>query len=338
VSNRLLVPQLNPNDPEVELSQWHKKNGERVKKGDLLCDFTSSKAVYQHESSAEGFLAQAAPRGSRLKAGALLGILCATEKEALATNASQESAGSGGIARPVFSLAALAGLKELGLKESDFSGHEFVTEKMVTARAGKANLSATSLAKEKEIEALTQANTKAIRSSLSVQLEAKGMLAKLDKIEITREAHVARCVARALKTHPRFLLRFGEVNPEPAVDIGFALDLGAGVRLLKASNADSWTSEKWMEQITDWSLRLMRNEIRLEELDSGRFTITDLSSLGILFFEPLLVGSQSAILGVGGDLEAATPLLTFTLAFDHRVHDGRQAAMFLTDLKKVLIS
>lgn len=339
VSNKLLVPQLNPNDPEVELSQWHKKNGERVRKGDLLCDFTSSKAVYQHESSGEGFLAHAAPRGARLKAGALLGLLCATEKEALSAKvAALPPDGVKSHSGPVFSHSAKAKLRELGLNESDFAGHEFVTEKMVAAGSGRSEGSQASLAKEKEIEALADGYRNALRSSLSVQVEAKGMLARLDKKEITREGHVAHSVAQTLKKHPRFLLRSGEENSSPPVDLSYALDLGNGVRLLKAMGADSWTSEKWMEQITDWSLRLMRNEITHEELGIARFTITDLSSLGVLFFEPLLVGNQSAILGVGGDFEATVPVLTLTLAFDHRVHNGRQAAEFLRDLKAAVLS
>jgi pyruvate/2-oxoglutarate dehydrogenase complex dihydrolipoamide acyltransferase (E2) component len=83
---------------------------------------------------------------------------------------------------------------------------------------------------------------------------------------------------------------------------------------------------------------LARNEIKPEEIGTGRFTITDLSSQGILFFEPLLVARQSAILGIGGDFDISKPVLSLTLAFDHRVHDGRQVSEFLKKLKARLLT
>ena len=332
MSEKLFVPQLNPNDADVELTHWYRKHGEAVKKGELLCDFTTSKAVYQHESPGSGFLAIVAPEKKRLKTGALLALLCATEKEA--REASAGHAESGGGKAPVFSNAAKARLASLGLKESDFAGHEFVTEKMVAERASGGKPGGISLAKEREIDLLRGAQHSALRSSLSVQLDWAAPQASLDRKELNREGYLAWCVSQALAEHPRFLLGYGEEG-RPPVTIAYALDLGAGVKPLLAKDCAGWAAERWAEQITDWSLRLMRNEVRAEELHDGNggFTITDLSSQGVLFFEPLLVGNQSAILGIGGDLEARNPLLTFTLAFDHRVHDGRTAAAFLKALK-----
>lgn len=334
MSEKLLVPQLNPNDTEVELTQWHRQHGEAVKKGDHLCDLTTSKAVYEHESPANGFLAIMAPEKSRLRTGSLMAMICATEREA------KEAAGKAGedseLKAPVFSNAAKAKLAELGLKESAFAGHEFVTEKMVAEGGGRK--SGVSLAKEHEIMMLSAAHNHSLRSSLSVQVDAGETQARLDKKKLTREGFLAHCVAQTLKQHPKFLLRTGYGEGSAPFTIAYALDLGSGIRPMLAAAADSWSPEKWAQQIADWSLRLMRNEIKAHELHDGNggFTITDLSSQGILFFEPLLVGNQSAILGIGGDLEARNPLLTFTLAFDHRVHDGRTGAAFLKTLKALV--
>lgn len=339
MSEKLLVPQLNPNDSEVELTHWYVKHGQAVKKGDLLCDFTTSKAVVQHESPGNGFVAIVAPAMKRLRAGTLMALLCATEKEAKEAKAKVTE----GIETkaPVFSNSAKAKLVELGFKESDFHGQEFVTEKMVTEKSAGTKAGGRSLAKDHEIMMLQVANHQALRSSLSIQLDAAELQKRLDKKELNREGYLAWCVCQALREHPRFLLSFGqEEKKNLPMTIAYALDMGAGVRPLLAKDAGGWSAEKWAEQIVDWSLRLMRNEIKLEELHDGQggFTITDLSSQGILFFEPLLVGSQSAILAIGGDFEAKNPLLTFTLAFDHRVHDGRTGAAFLKTLKKQVLA
>jgi pyruvate/2-oxoglutarate dehydrogenase complex dihydrolipoamide acyltransferase (E2) component len=337
MSEKLLVPQLNPNDSEVELTHWYVKHGQAVKKGDLLCDFTTSKAGVQHESPGNGFVAIMAPAMKRLRAGTLMALLCATEKEAKEATAKVTEGRE--TKAPVFSNSAKAKLAELGLKESDFQGHEFVTEKMVTEKPVGTKAGGRSLAKDHEIMMLQVANNSALRSSLSVQLDAAELQKRLDKKELNREGYLAWCVCQALREHPRFLTCFGQEEKNPAMHIAYALDMGAGVRPMLAKDAGGWSAEKWAEQIVDWSLRLMRSEIKLEELHEGNggFTITDLSSQGILFFEPLLVGTQSAILGIGGDLDAKNPMLTFTLAFDHRVHDGRTGAAFLKTLKKAAL-
>lgn len=209
---------------------------------------------------------------------------------------------------------------------------------MVTERSAGAESPGRSLAKDQEIMML-QAAHQALRSSLSVQLGAADLQKRLDRKELNREGYLAWCVCQALREHPRFLTRYGHDDSKAPLNIAYALDMGAGVRPMLAKDAGGWTAEKWAEQIVDWSLRLMRNEVKLEELHDGNggFTITDLSSQGVLFFEPLLVGSQSAILGIGGDLEASDPLITFTLAFDHRVHDGRTAAALLKTLKAIAL-
>lgn len=81
-----------------------------------------------------------------------------------------------------------------------------------------------------------------------------------------------------------------------------------------------------------------------EELQGGTFTVTNLGSLGIETFTPILNAPEVAILGVGGiqyrphpDQPAPpVPHLLFSLTFDHRVLDGAAGARFLRRLAEVL--
>jgi pyruvate/2-oxoglutarate dehydrogenase complex dihydrolipoamide acyltransferase (E2) component len=325
---KLLVPRLNPNDNELELSLWLKGDGDAVKAGEPVCEFTSSKAACSFEAPAAGFLRREAGQGARLAPGTPFASLCATDAEALAPPAAGGPAM--GSAAPVFSRKALEKLRELGLREGDFSG--FVTEKMVLARRGG---SALPLLKEKEIEALTPAYREALRGSLTVRIPLGALLAKADSEAVPPQACFACAAARALGAHRRFLLAFGEAG-EPAVDLGYAVDVGTGLRLFLARGADAWNASTWAERIADWGMRLLRHEVKPEELGTGLFSVTDLSGQGVTTFEPLLVGRQSAILGFGGELDGPAPEAYATLAFDHRVHDGRQGAVFLRDLKERL--
>ena len=69
-------------------------------------------------------------------------------------------------------------------------------------------------------------------------------------------------------------------------------------------------------------------------MSDATFTITDLSSFGVSGFQPRIGDRQAAILGIGAG--ASPGALTLTLVFDHRVANGRLAAMFLADLRDAL--
>jgi pyruvate dehydrogenase E2 component (dihydrolipoamide acetyltransferase) len=84
-----------------------------------------------------------------------------------------------------------------------------------------------------------------------------------------------------------------------------------------------------------------------EQLQGGTFTITNLGSLGIDAFTPILNLPQCAILGVGGirrepvvvgDEVVIRELFTLSLTFDHRVVDGAPAARFLQTLRAFIES
>ena len=84
----------------------------------------------------------------------------------------------------------------------------------------------------------------------------------------------------------------------------------------------------------------------IEDVSNRTFTITNLGMFGIESFKPILNPGQSAILAVGmiKDTPVAgesgqvvlRPMMSLTLACDHRVVDGTYGAKFLLDLKEIL--
>jgi pyruvate dehydrogenase E2 component (dihydrolipoamide acetyltransferase) len=83
----------------------------------------------------------------------------------------------------------------------------------------------------------------------------------------------------------------------------------------------------------------------VEDLSGGSFTVTNLGSLGIESFTPILNAPQVAILGIGNinlkpvdrDGEVAfVPHLSLSLTIDHQVVDGAPAARFLQALSRNL--
>ena len=78
------------------------------------------------------------------------------------------------------------------------------------------------------------------------------------------------------------------------------------------------------------------DELPLASLAGGTFTITDLSTEGVVSFHPLINQGQAAILGVGAEYAAGEPGSRFSnliLAFDHQLAEGRTAARMLCELR-----
>lgn len=307
----VLVPLINPNDPVAQVTHWYVRHGDPIQSGQALCDVTSTKITLTIDAPASGIAVRAFDVGARVRAGELLGVVADSQSEGeQAVRERRETAAPTG---PSFTRRARALLAEKGLAPEAFAGRDFVTE----ADVMRTFKSAATLRKDAEVAVLEQAQRHALRSSVTVR--AAGL--KIDDRPYAMAALWACATARELTESPQFC--------SGKVDIGYAIDTGDGLRQFLASDCADWTREKWHETLANWSLKSMRNEIQAAELGRGTFALSDLTSFGVYQFEPLLVGFQSAILGIGGDAEAGDMIYSLTLSFDHRRHNGREAAEFL---------
>ena len=83
----------------------------------------------------------------------------------------------------------------------------------------------------------------------------------------------------------------------------------------------------------------------LDDLQGGTFTITNGGTFGSLLSTPIVNPPQSAILGMhtikeraiveNGQVIAA-PMMYVALSYDHRIIDGKDAVLFLVDIKNQL--
>ena len=77
------------------------------------------------------------------------------------------------------------------------------------------------------------------------------------------------------------------------------------------------------------------------DLKGGSFSVSNLGSVGVEFFTPIINYPESAILGVGRVMEKPLvrsgkieirKILPLSLTYDHSIVDGAQAARFMKDL------
>jgi pyruvate dehydrogenase E2 component (dihydrolipoamide acetyltransferase) len=155
---------------------------------------------------------------------------------------------------------------------------------------------------------------------------------------------LTRLVASALVRHPPVNANFvdGRLHRFAAANVGLAVAAPSGLIVPVIRDADRKSVQQIAADRADLVSRARDGKLKLDDLEGGTFTISNLGMYGIEQFIAVLNPPQVAILAVGsiedrataidGDL-AILPALTMTLTCDHRAIDGSEGAEFLATVK-----
>jgi 2-oxoglutarate dehydrogenase E2 component (dihydrolipoamide succinyltransferase) len=97
--------------------------------------------------------------------------------------------------------------------------------------------------------------------------------------------------------------------------------------------------------IANYAKAAREGGLKLEDLQGGTFTITNGGTFGSLMSTPIVNPPQSAILGMHAIKErpiaengqvVIAPMMFIALSYDHRIIDGKDAVLFLVDIKNQL--
>jgi pyruvate dehydrogenase E2 component (dihydrolipoamide acetyltransferase) len=120
--------------------------------------------------------------------------------------------------------------------------------------------------------------------------------------------------------------------------VGMAVALEEGLIVPVIHSASSKSLKQIAAESRDLAERARGNQLKLEDVSGGTFTVTNLGTWGVDVFTPILNLGETGILGVGRIIEKPAvyrgeitrrSMLTLSLTFDHRVIDGAPAAGFL---------
>ena len=129
------------------------------------------------------------------------------------------------------------------------------------------------------------------------------------------------------------------------VHLGFAVDSPRGLMVPIIHNAHLLSLEEISQEARRLSTACQEDTILPDELNGGTFTVTNLGTMGIESFTPILNIPQVAILGVCSislkpimkeDKIQFIPHIGLSLTFNHRAVDGAPAAKFLQELNTVI--
>jgi 2-oxoglutarate dehydrogenase E2 component (dihydrolipoamide succinyltransferase) len=127
------------------------------------------------------------------------------------------------------------------------------------------------------------------------------------------------------------------------ISIAVSTEKGLVTPVLRDAQAKSFAE---IEQgIIDYAKKARDGKLGLDDLQGGTFTITNGGTFGSLLSTPIVNPPQSAILGMhtikerpiveNGQIIAA-PMMYIALSYDHRIIDGKDAVLFLVDIKNQL--
>jgi len=177
-------------------------------------------------------------------------------------------------------------------------------------------------------------NLEKLRKKYAKRVEAQGG-------KLTMTAILAKVVAAGLQKFPIFNSSLDSANNEILLkkyyNIGIAVDTERGLLVPVLRDADTKNITEIAVELNEIAERARTGKGRLDEMQGSCFTISNLGGIGGVGFTPIVNPPEVAIMGVSrasvepvfvdGEFRPRT-IMPFSIAYDHRVIDGADAAKF----------
>jgi pyruvate/2-oxoglutarate dehydrogenase complex dihydrolipoamide acyltransferase (E2) component len=386
------VPLLAVNDTSLTVVEIGFANGQKVRKGDNLMVFETSKTTYDVAAETEGYVQYLCRIDEDYEVNETVAKIFSEAGEAeelpIANKEHKKEENTAGFSTPVaatiwkgeplFSIDALRLIESSGCSKAIFAGRAFVSRGDVEEALGlktkpetivsgtgrgtgtksfspqksrsvlpvdetKVIVEKLSSNKKREIEYLSEVQSTGLTSTINILLETEGIFTHINpSLKYLKDSLLPVIIyecGRLLRKYPMLNAYYtGEsVALYREVNIGFAIDIEKGLKVLKLAGTDKKGIGEIEEEIMRLSNNYIDDRLRFEDLTDITFAITDLSSEGVAFFRPLINMMNSAILGVSA-IDQKLNRCTLSLSFDHRVTEGKTVALFLGELKARMAS
>lgn len=157
---------------------------------------------------------------------------------------------------------------------------------------------------------------------------------------------VMYAVVKTLKNHPDInanMIGEDTLRKFDGVHLGMAVDTPRGLVVPTIFDADKKSLKELSDEAKKLAAMAQSGSISPDLLQGGTFTVSNLGSLGVEMFTPIINPPQVAILGVCGITTRARdgksgietyPAMGLSLTYDHRAVDGAPASRFARDVAK----
>ncbi|MBK6728076.1 MAG: 2-oxoglutarate dehydrogenase complex dihydrolipoyllysine-residue succinyltransferase [Xanthomonadales bacterium] len=194
------------------------------------------------------------------------------------------------------------------------------------------------------LTSFNEINLKAVSDLRKTHQEA---FEKTHGIKLGFMSFFVKAAAEALKRHPivNASVDGNDVIYHGYSDISIAVATDKGLVTPVLRDAETMGFADIEKAIAGYAKKAREGGLALEDLQGGTFTITNGGTFGSLFSTPSVNPPQSAILGMHAIKEraivengavVASPMMYVALSYDHRIIDGKDAVLFLVDIKNQL--
>lgn len=204
--------------------------------------------------------------------------------------------------------------------------------------------------------AMARSNREIPHYYLSTQIDMSKALRWLEQLNQQRSienrilpaALLLKAVAQGLVQIPELngFWADDQLKVSRAIHLGVAISLRRGGLMIPAIlSAQQKSVGEMMAALADLIARARAGRLRSSEITEGTITVTNLGDLGVETVYGVIYPPQVALVGFGKIIErpwaeqgmlGVRPVLTATLAADHRATDGHRGAQFLQALDRLL--
>ncbi|HVV95777.1 MAG TPA: 2-oxoglutarate dehydrogenase complex dihydrolipoyllysine-residue succinyltransferase [Rhodanobacteraceae bacterium] len=197
------------------------------------------------------------------------------------------------------------------------------------------------------IAMLTSFNEINLAKVVALRKELGESFEKTNGIKLGFMSFFVKAACEALKRHPivNASVDGNDIIYHGYQDISVAVSTERGLVTPVLRDAQSMSFADIEKSIATFAKKAREGGLTLEDLQGGTFTITNGGTFGSLFSTPIVNPPQSAILGMhtikeraiveNGQVIAA-PMMYVAISYDHRIIDGKDAVLFLVDIKNQL--
>ena len=229
-------------------------------------------------------------------------------------------------------------------KKPSFSGEKETRIRMTTLR----KLVARRLLEAKnETAMLTTFNEVDMSAIIELRATERERFEKRHGVRLGFMSFFVKACYEALKEFPYIN---GYIDGEEIIlcnyyDIGVAVGTEKGLLVPVLRDVDRMSFAEIEKKIKEYADKSRSGTISVDDLQGGRFTISNGGVYGSLLSTPILNPPQSGILGMHaivkrpiavGDEIVIRPMMYLAFSYDHRIVDGKDSIQFLVHLKNNL--
>jgi 2-oxoglutarate dehydrogenase E2 component (dihydrolipoamide succinyltransferase) len=381
----LKIPAVGESIAEVIIGNWRKSVGELVRQDEEIVELETDKATFDLPAPASGVITKILKKaGETASVGEVIGYLgegAPGQPSAPAPAASLETKTDGEPTAPAKSRRAAdsppappqpspakavsppqAGPSSVGKNEVKATPESVVSvprrekgaeqsaareERVVPMSAIRRRIAERLVEAHRNAALLTTFNEIDMSAVIAIRKRYQESFQKQYGVKLGFMSFFVKAVVAALSEVPQVNseVRGSDVVFRNYFDIGIAVGGGKGLVVPVLRNAETLSIAEIERAIADFARRAEQNQIKVDELQGGTFTISNGGIYGSLMSTPIVNPPQSGVLGMHAIQERPVvrdgeivirPMMYVALTYDHRVVDGREAVTFLKRVKEIV--